>query len=73
LSFDLPTGVTVALEDTMLQVSCDSVELWNLRGTTRAIIAHMIHGVHTGYTKSLQVIGVGFDAALQGSDLNFKL
>jgi large subunit ribosomal protein L6 len=39
----------------------------------RALLAHMVKGVSEGYTKSLQVIGVGFDAALQGNSINFKL
>lgn len=73
LSFVVSEGVSLSLEWTTLSVLCDNQEIWNLRGTTRAIIAHMIHGVHTGYTKSLQVIGVGFDASVQGSDIQFKL
>lgn len=73
LSFVVSSGVSVTLVENVLQVECDSVEIWNLRGTTRAILAHMVHGVHTGYTKALQVIGVGFDAVVQGTDLQFKL
>ena len=73
LSFSVSDGIFISITDNILQVSCGNENLWNLRGTTRAIIAHMIYGVHIGYTKALQVIGVGFDATLQWEIIQFKL
>lgn len=73
LSFPISDGLSVSLDQNILQVTCNDENLWNIWGTTRAILSHMIHGVHTGYTKALQVIGVGFDAVVQGTDIQFKL
>jgi len=44
--------------------------LW---GTTRAIIANAIQGVEKGFQKRLEINGVGFRAAMQGSDLVLQL
>ncbi|MHC4142629.1 MAG: 50S ribosomal protein L6 [Planctomycetota bacterium] len=42
-------------------------------GLTRALIANMIVGVTTGYTKKLEVVGVGWGAKLQGQALQLNL
>jgi large subunit ribosomal protein L6 len=44
-----------------------------LHGLARALIANMVVGVTRGYTKSLQVVGVGYSAKLQGKDLVLQL
>ena len=38
-------------------------------GTTRAIVANMVHGVTTGWTKELELQGVGYTASLSGNKL----
>jgi large subunit ribosomal protein L6 len=40
-----------------------------LHGTTRAVIANMVHGVSSGFTRVLEVDGVGYRAEMQGKDL----
>lgn len=40
-----------------------------LHGTTRAVLANMIEGVHTGFTKNLEIVGIGYRAAMQGKKL----
>src|SRR5690606_4144992 len=42
-------------------------------GTTRALIANMVQGVHAGFEKKLQIQGVGYRAAMQGKDLKLSL
>ncbi len=42
-------------------------------GMTRTIIANMIQGVTEGFTKKLEIVGVGYRAALQGRDINLNL
>ena len=42
-------------------------------GTTRALIANMVHGVSSGFEKKLQIQGVGYRAAMQGKDLKLSL
>ncbi len=45
----------------------------SLHGLTRALIANMIKGVTEGYAKELEIIGVGFKAAVQGDSLVMNL
>jgi large subunit ribosomal protein L6 len=42
-------------------------------GTTRAIIATMVKGVSEGYSKSLEITGTGYRAAVQGKNLEINL
>jgi large subunit ribosomal protein L6 len=44
--------------------------LW---GTTRALVNNMVTGVASGFTKNLEINGVGYRAAVQGSALNLQL
>jgi len=44
-----------------------------LHGLFRALIFNMIKGVTEGYTKELEIIGVGFKAQVQGNTLNMQL
>lgn len=79
LSFQLPSGILVAKEDAMMRVqpkehgeeqSHQSRALW---GTSRAILAHMIIGVTKGFEKRLDVEGIGYRAALEGTTLVLAL
>lgn len=47
-----------------------SRKMW---GTARAVINNMVHGVHEGFTRNLEINGVGYRAAMQGSDLVLQL
>lgn len=40
-----------------------------LHGLTRALLANMVEGVVTGFRKSLEIVGLGYRAELQGTDL----
>jgi large subunit ribosomal protein L6 len=42
-------------------------------GTTRALVANMVHGVTQGFTRELEINGVGFRAQVQGSNLFLQL
>ena len=44
-----------------------------MHGTARAIINNMVKGVTEGYSKQLEIQGVGFKAALSGSKLDLSL
>ena len=44
-----------------------------LTGTLRAIVANMVHGVSEGFERKLELVGVGYRAAMQGKDLNLSL
>jgi len=65
------SGVRVRVEDGKVIVSKDESEtkaaaLWGLQ---RTLIANMIEGVSKGFTKTLQISGIGYKAELQGKDL----
>ncbi len=42
-------------------------------GTTRALVANMVKGVSTGYSKSMEITGTGFRAAVTGENLVLNL
>lgn len=44
-----------------------------LHGTSRAIIANMVKGVSEGFTKSLDIVGVGYRGEVKGKGINFLL
>ncbi len=75
LSFPISPFILVEEKDGELFVSIKkeskkSRELW---GTTRSVIYNMIEGVSNGYSKELQVKGVGYRAEMQGEDLILKV
>ena len=51
----------------------DSREAKSLHGLTRTLIHNMVEGVSVGYQKKLQLVGVGYRAALKGKDLEMQL
>jgi large subunit ribosomal protein L6 len=51
----------------------DRAEHRSLHGLTRSLIANMVEGVTTGFSKRLEIQGVGYRAALKGSDLELAL
>ena len=74
LSVPMGQGVTVAEKDKALQVSFGTVEGARMRaGSTRSHLANMVTGVTTGYERKLELVGVGFRAAVAGKTLNLTL
>ena len=65
------SNITVELENGEIKVSRpdDSKENRALHGLTRALINNMVVGVHEGFKKELEIVGIGYRAALQGKDL----
>jgi large subunit ribosomal protein L6 len=63
--------VGIALENGELVITrkSDDPKERALHGTTRAVIANMVHGVSSGFEVVLEVQGVGYRAELQGQDL----
>ena len=51
----------------------DSREAKSLHGLTRTLINNMVVGVSAGYSKKLQLVGVGYRAALKGADIEMSL
>ena len=44
-----------------------------MSGTVRALVANMVTGVNTGFERKLNLVGVGFRAAVQGNVLKLQL
>ncbi|HZG15179.1 MAG TPA: 50S ribosomal protein L6 [Candidatus Bathyarchaeia archaeon] len=45
----------------------------SLHGTTRAVLANMVTGVSTGFTRQLELVGVGYRAAKSGNGVTLSL
>ncbi len=73
LSIVKPASIEVKLEDGNAQLSTEDAAMIPLTGTLRAILANMVQGVTEGYERKLELVGVGYRAAMQGKDLNLSL
>jgi large subunit ribosomal protein L6 len=73
LSIAKPAGVEVKVEDGNALLSANDPSLLPMAGTLRAILANMVQGVSQGFERKLELVGVGYRAAMQGSDLNLSL
>lgn len=63
--------IDIALENNQVVVSrrSDNAEERALHGTTRAVIANMVHGVSTGFEIILELEGVGYRSEMEGNTL----
>ena len=75
LSFEFSDQVFVAFDDGKVTVkpANDTKKARALWGTTRARIANLVEGVSDGFKKQLEIVGVGYRAAVQGNSLNLQL
>ena len=75
LSRTLPQAMAIKQENGVLTVERpnDSKESKSLHGLTRALINNMVTGVTEGYSKVLEINGVGYRAAKQGKKLTLTL
>lgn len=71
----LARGIKVAAEGSELVVrrADDSKRQKSLHGLTRALIANAVEGVSGGFTKRLEIHGVGYGAEVKGPAVQFKL
>ncbi len=75
LKTHIPQGVTVTLEndEVVVRPMSDSKEHRMMWGTMRANINNMVHGVSEGFTRKLELIGVGYKAQAQGQKIKLSL
>jgi len=68
LSERVPQGITVEINDAEIIVTraSDHRDHRALHGLTRSLIANMVTGVTDGYTKNLEIVGVGYRAQARG-------
>ena len=68
-----PAGVDIKVEDGALNLSPATPAHDAITGTIRAILANMVKGVSDGFERKLELVGVGYRAAMAGKDLNLSL
>ena len=73
LSITQPEGIELKVENNEILLNAASPDRVAMTGTLRAILANMVKGVSEGFERKLELVGVGYRAAMQGKDLNLNL
>lgn len=76
LEYTIPSGITVAQEDGDLRLGCPDDASANLRalyGLARSLVNNMVVGVSAGFTKELEIQGVGYKAEVRPYGLELSL
>lgn len=75
LTWILPEGLELSNENSSVEVKRLSEErkVRALHGTAQRLISNMVQGVSQGFTRNLEIHGVGFRAAVKGSHLDLNL
>jgi len=73
LTVPIPPGISVHQADGKLEVKRASDEHAALHGLTRALAANAVQGVSGGFTKELDIVGIGYRADVKGKIATFTL
>ncbi len=76
LSHILPRGITAKIDNGSIIVEKNDAIIPNgsaLQGLTRTLLSNIVHGVHAGFTKELDIVGVGYRASTKGNTLSMTL
>ena len=75
LSWTLPRNIKGSVKENHVSIVRDAEtrSVKALHGLSRALVHNMVQGVSEGFTKQLEIEGVGFKAAVQGAKLNLSL
>jgi large subunit ribosomal protein L6 len=75
LSWQLPREISAKIDNNKVTLarSAETRSAKALHGLSRALVNNMVEGVSKGFTKDLEIEGVGFKAAVQGQNLNLSL
>jgi large subunit ribosomal protein L6 len=73
LTVPIPPGIQVAQGNGQLQFGRDSDDRAALHGLTRALAANAVQGVSAGFTKELDIVGIGYRADIKGKVATFTL
>jgi len=75
LSWRLPREIKASVKDNRVSLArgAETRGVKALHGLSRALVHNMVQGVSEGFSKQLEVEGVGFKATVQGSNLNLSL
>ncbi len=71
LEMEIPQGIGVIVEDGVIKINknSDLKDLDKFAGLTRALIANIVEGVVRGFSKQLELSGVGYRAKVEGQEL----
>jgi large subunit ribosomal protein L6 len=75
LSLEVPVPIEVNQADGAITVTrpSDEGDIRALHGLSRSLIANMVTGVTDGYSKTMEIVGVGYRVQAKGKDLEFAL
>lgn len=75
LSITVAEPITVVREEDIIKVTraSDDGKVRALHGLSRTLIANMVTGVTAGYSKTMEIVGVGYRVTAKGKDLEFSL
>ncbi len=73
LTVPVPAGIRVEQNGGTLNILRDSDEHAALHGLTRALAANAVHGVGAGFTRELDIVGIGYRADVKGKIATFTL
>ena len=75
LEHRLPSAVSIKVADGAVTVTRkdDSRQSRALHGLTQRLLGNMLRGVHTGFTRNLEIVGVGYRAEAKGQSLQLSL
>ncbi|MGR4066668.1 50S ribosomal protein L6 [Halomonas sp. LR3S48] len=74
LSMTVHPDVAIGQEEGQLTFNpSESAKSWAMAGTTRALVQNLVTGVSEGFTKTLEIVGVGYRAQASGQTLNLSL
>lgn len=73
LTVPIPAGVRIQQADGRLDVVREDDQHAGLHGLTRALAANAVQGVSTGFTKELDIVGIGYRADIKGKVASFTL
>lgn len=75
LSYAMPEsiGISVAEGKIVVNRAADGKVVRALHGLSRSLVSNMVHGVSNGYTRVLEIVGIGYRAQVKGNKLSFAL
>jgi large subunit ribosomal protein L6 len=73
LTVPIPQGIKIEQKDGKLELLRDSDQHAALHGLTRALAANAVQGVSTGFTRELDIVGIGYRADVKGKVATFTL
>ncbi len=75
LSYEIPDDIGISVDEGKILVNraADDKGVRALHGLARSLVLNMVHGVSSGYTRVLEIVGIGYRAQVKGNKLAFTL